>query len=233
MVDSLSPAEQADWIRRGNAAIAAVVSYAAAHHPELKLTSANFKVDFPGIEKRGRGVVAAGSPAMVGKAFVESAERNPAYVMDVVVHEVLGHPEYGVYGTEYHLKLYDAAARKVPGYTPPDPATDEGKAARKRELDAYAYQATEIFALVRSMSYRTAPTAADAAAVPNLDTQRLVTWHVGLIKRQWAPTLVVAILRGLRQRLAIDPRITPAALAVFDAAVLANFDAATQAAVAA
>jgi hypothetical protein len=83
------------------------------------------------------------------------------------------------------------------------------------------------------MSYRTAPTAADAAVVPNHDTQALVTWHVGLIKRQWSPTVVVALLRGLRQRLAIDPRITPAALAVFDAAILANFDAATQTAVAA
>ncbi len=229
---SLSETQQADWIKRGNAAIASVVSDAAAHHPELGLTAAHFNLDFPGTEKRGATVVAAGSPAMVGKVFVESAELNPAYVMDVVVHEIFGHPAYGPYGTEYHLKLYDTAASKVPGYTPPD-TTAAGKEARRQELDAYAYQETEIFAVLRSMPYRTAPAAADAAVVPNLDTQTLVTWHVGLVKRQWSPTLVVALLRGLRQRLAIDPRIAPAALAVFDAAVLANFDAATQTAVAA
>jgi hypothetical protein len=231
---SQSATQQADWIRRGNAAIASIVTYAAAHHPELGLTAAHFNLDFPGTESRGAWVVAAGSPAMVGKAFVESAELNPAYVMDVAVHEIFGHPEYGPYGTEYHLKLYDAAARKIPGYTPPDTTTAAGHEARRLELDAYAYQETEIFAILRSMSYRTAPTtAADAAVVPNLDTQTLVTKHVGFIKLQWSPTVVVALLRGLRQRLAIDPRITPAALAVFDAAVLAKFDAATQTAVAA
>jgi hypothetical protein len=67
------------------------------------LTAAQFKLDYPGIEARGDNVVAAGSPAMVGKAFVTSVELNPAYVMDVVVHELFGHPEYGSYGTEYHL----------------------------------------------------------------------------------------------------------------------------------
>jgi hypothetical protein len=98
-------------------------------------------------------------------------------------------------------------------------------------LDAYTYQETEIYAVLRSSSYRTAPTAKDAPKVPNLDTQTLVDWHVGLIKKQWAPTVVVAILRGLRKRLLVDPRITQAALTMFDIAVLNNFDAKTQAAV--
>jgi hypothetical protein len=222
-------ADHPSWITRGNKAIATVVAYAATKHPELALTTAQFKLDYPGIEARGANVVAAGSPAMVGKAFVTSVELNPAYVMDVVVHELFGHPEYGSYGTEYHLKLYDKAAQKIPGYTQPGAGTP----GRKQELDAYAYQETEIFAVLRSMSYRTAPTAADAPNVPKLDTQALVTWHVGLMKQQWAPSLIVAILRGLRQRVLIDPRVSAAALHIFDAAVLSNFNAATLAIVSA
>jgi hypothetical protein len=67
--------------------------------------------------------------------------------------------------------------------------------------------------------------------VPALDTQRLVTYRVGLMKRQWAPKLIVGLLRGFRRRLVIDPRIRAAALGVFDTAVRTNFDAATEAAV--
>jgi hypothetical protein len=145
----------------------------------------------------------------------------------VVVHEVAGHPEYGVYGTEYHLALYDAAMAKMPGYAKPA----AGSAARRTEIDAYAYQETEMYSVLRSMPYRTAPKPADVGKVPNLDTQTIVTWRVGLMKQQWAPTLIVPILRGYRMRLVIDPRITGVALGVFDKAVLASFDAATAAAV--
>ncbi len=49
------------------------------------------------------------------------------------------------------------------------------------------------------------------------------------IKNQWAPSLVVSIMRGLRARLLADPRITPAAIVVFDKAVAKTFDAATTA----
>lgn len=225
----LSAADKASWKTRGNKAIDAVVKHGKAKHPELKITAANFNLDFPGTEARGLNVVAAGSPAQVGKAFVTSVELNPAYVMDVVVHEIFGHPEYGDYGTEYQLKLYDKAAAKVPGYVKPGADSPD----RTTELDAYAYQETEIYAVLRSSSYRTAPKAAHVAKVPNLDTQTLVTWHVGLIKDQWASAVVVAILRGLRKRFRVDPRITGPALTMFDIAVETNFDAKTRADVAA
>jgi hypothetical protein len=223
----LSAADKGNWIKRGNKAVDTVVKHAKAKHPELKITAANFNLDFPKTQARGLNVVAAGSPALIGKTFVQSVELNPAYVMDVVVHEIFGHPEYGTYGTEYHLALYDQATAKVGGYVKPAAGSPD----RTTELDAYAYQETEIYAVLRSSSYRTAPTAKDAPKVPNLDTQTLVDWHVGLIKKQWAPTAVVAILGGLRKRLRVDPRITQAALTMFDIAVLNNFDAKTQAAV--
>jgi hypothetical protein len=220
--DGLTKAEQAAWTLRGNSAITTVVAYAKLHYPELGLTAANLKLDFKGIEQVGANAVAAGSPALIGRSFVETVELNPAYVMDVLVHEIYGHPAYGTYGTEYHMVLYDLAAAKQPGYVQPPAGSDE----RKLELANYAYQETEIFAVLRSVPYRTAPSAADAAKVPNLDSQTLVNWHVGEIKKQWSPKLIVAILRGLRRRLLLDPRITPAAFAIFDKALGATCAAA-------
>jgi Domain of unknown function (DUF4157) len=227
----LSPAQKIAWTNRGNAAIAKVVTLAGAKYPELGTTAANFNLDFEETEKRGGNVVAAGSPALVGKTFVETAELNPAYVIDVVVHEVFGHPEYGPYGTEYHLALYDKAATKIPGYVAPDTSKPAGIVERRLELDSYAYQETEIYAVLRSMPFRTAPSAADVANVPNLDTQDLVTSHVKSMKKQWSPKLIVAIMRGLLKRLLIDPRIGAPAINVFLTAVTTNFDAATAAAI--
>jgi|SRR5665213_2545888 len=230
--DALPPADKANWTTRGNAAIAKVVTYASGKYPELSLTALKFRLAFKDIESRGVNVLAFAEPdgvgsvrAAAGFSFTTAVELNPAYVIDVVVHELFGHEEYGPYGTEYHLKLYDIAASKIPGYVQPAAGTPD----RTREIDAYAYQETEIFAVLRSMAYHTSPVPADVGKVPNLDTQALVTWHVSLMKQQWAPTLIVSILRGLRWRLLIDPHITGSALAVFDKAVRTNFAPATAA----
>lgn len=230
--DALGAGAQAGWILRGSAAVAKVVMHMSAKHPELAITASKFRVAFKDVESRGTNVMAfgesdgaGGTRAAVGFTFTTAVELDPAYAADVVVHEVFGHPEYGTYGTEYHLKLYDLASAKIPGYIKPA----AGTAARTTEIDAYAYQETEIYSVLRSMAYHTAPKPADVGKVPNLDTQTIVTWRVGLMKKQWSPTLIVAIVRGLRRRLVIDPRINAAALAVFDKAVSANFTAATAA----
>jgi hypothetical protein len=228
--DAMAPKEQKKWTDRAKAAVAKVVAHAKAKHPEIGLTDKMFRIAFKDVESRGANVVAfgesdgaGGTRAAIGFAFVTAVELNPAYVMDVVVHEVSGHPEYGTYGTEYHLALYDAAMAKTPGYVKPA----AGSAARRSEIDAYAYQETEMYSVLRSMPYRTGPAPADVGKVPNLDTQVIVTWRVGLMKKQWAPALIVPILRGFKMRLVIDPRITGAAMNVFFNAVKANFDAAT------
>lgn len=228
--DALSAPDQANWTTRATLAITKVVSLAAAKHPELKVKASNFRIAFKDIENRGAGVLAfgesdgaGGERAAIGFAFVSAVELNPAYVMDVVVHELYGHPEYGVYGTEYHLALYDKATGMMPGYVKPAAGTQ----ARRSEIDAYAYQETEMYSVLRSMPYRTAATGKDVGKVPNLDTQTIIDWRVGLMKSQWAPVLIVPVLRGYRMRLVIDPRITGAALNVFDAGVAKTFDAAT------
>ena len=232
--DAMSAPDKAKWTDRGNKAVAKVVTHATAKHPELKVKASHFRVAFKDVESRGLSVLAfgendgaGGKRAAIGYAFVKAVELDPAYVMDIVVHEIYGHPEYGTYGTEYHLKLYDAAMGKMPGYVKPAAGTP----ARRSEIDAYAYQETEIYSVLRSMPYRTAPKAADVGKVPQLDTQVIADWRVGLMKQQWAPTLIVPVMRGFRKRLVLDPRIRAAALGVFDKAVLKNFDAATEAAV--
>lgn len=223
----MTDAEKAAWHARGVAAVAKVVDYAKKHYPELGITAANFDIAFDKVQARGANVVAAGSPAQIGYAFVTAVEADPAYVMDVVVHEVFGHPGYGTYGTEYHLALYDKAMSSMPGYKKPA----EGSPERTTELDTYAYQETEIYAVLRGAPYRTAPKPADVGKVPPLDPKGLVRWHIGLMRDSWAPKLLVPILRGLKMRLVVDPRITGMAMGIFYDSVKAELDAATAAAV--
>jgi hypothetical protein len=183
----------------------------------------------PGIELRGKGVIAdeqvvgGKAVARVGETFARYSQANPGYVLSVVVHELHGHIEYGPYGTagtELGLSVYDAAAAKMPGYTQP-PAGSEG---RRSELDAYAYQETEIYSVLRSYNYHVSPSAADSGKLPDIvNPDVLTTWHVKTIKDQWEPHVAQALLHGLYRRLVLDPRISAAALHAFERAVRANY----------
>ena len=225
--DKMPKPEKDKWDKRGDVVVKALVAHATKKHPDLKLTEGHFLVDFGGVEKRGQRVLAYGQSdgkggklAVFGFRFVEAAEANPAYVMSVVVHEVFGHPEYGQYGTEYHLALYDKAQAKMPGYTKPAAGTTE----RRSEIDAFAYQETEIYSLLRSFSYHTPIAAADAGkGLVSIDPTSTVQARLGLIKQQWEPKLAVAIVRGLYQRLLQDPRITGPAINAFRAGVKLEF----------
>ena len=231
--DAMSPAEKTNWAARAKSAVAAVVAHATAKAPELGLVEADFHADFPGVEKRGRSVLAfggAGGPkktlATFGFAFVQAAEADPGYVMDIVVHEVFGHPSYGQYTTEYHLSLYDKAMAKVPGYVRP---VDKERLA---EVDAYAYQETEIYSIMRGFPYHKDVDKKDQGkGIASLRAADIVKYRVGLLKAQWEPGLAKALLRGLYQRYRIDARLTPAALDLFRDAVKAQFDAAAATAI--
>lgn len=230
---AMSGAEQGKWKTRGAAAIKQVVAHASKAAPELKMTDADFLADFPGVESRGAGVLAygqgggpRGTLAVFGYEFVKSVEADPAYVMDVVVHEMFGHPEYGAYGSEYHLDLYDKAMAKVPGYVKP------GGAGRQTEIDAYAYQETEIYSLLRGFAYHKDLAKADQGkGLVTVDAPNWVASRIGLVRAQWEPSLATAMLRGLYQRLRLDRRITPAALKLFADGVKSQFDAASAAAI--
>jgi hypothetical protein len=225
---TLTPAQVASWTTRAGVAVDQMVAYAAKNYPELHLVKADFHVDVVGIENRGARVVAYGdvvggrNVAVVGRPLVEMVDKNPAYAMSTVVHELKGHPEYGPYGTpgaEYGLTLYDRAAAMMPGYTRPTGA------GRTSEIDAFAYQETEIYSALRSFPYHT-PLAPADAALPNVDPEAKLRDNIGIVKRQWEPKVAKALLRGLYQRLKLDPRITAAALAAFERSVRAVFSGA-------
>ena len=226
--DTMDAATKASWTTRADKAANSVVAHATATFPELKLVKADLLADFPAIEKRGVGVLAfAGGPAsapvaVFGYEFVRAAEADPAYVLGVVVHELLGHKEYGAYGSEYHLKLYDLAQTKIPGYTQPAAGTKE----RNSEIDAYAYQETEIYALLRSMSY--SKDIAPKHAGLGLVGYKPADWaksRIGTMKTQWEPRLAVAMAQGLYQRLLLDPRISGPAINAFRDGVRIYFTA--------
>jgi hypothetical protein len=233
---AMKPKEREEWIERGHKAVTKLVGFAAKdkRYRELGIRESHFRVAFEDFERRSANAIAfsegdgaGGFRCGIGFAFVNAVELGSdgaAYVMDLVVHELFGHPSYDSY--EYHLFLYDAAMASLDGYVAPAAGSPE----RDREFGAYGYPETEIYALLVSMPYRTAPNPRLldnplwAYKVPRTDTQNLVTYRVGMMTRQWPRELIVPILRGLRARLGIDPRITRDALDVFDRAVRINLD---------
>ncbi|TDW77130.1 eCIS core domain-containing protein [Kribbella pratensis] len=210
-------------------AVASVVSYAKAKHPELHLTAADFKVDVVGLENRGAGVIAYGEVvggrhvATVGRTFTRFVQANPAYALSVVVHELHGHPEYGPYGrpgSEYGLELYDRAAWLMPGYVQPTGA------GRTSEIDAYGYQETEIYSLLRSLPYHTSLAPKDAALQASyVDPEPTVVGRLQLVRSQWDARVAKALVRGMYERLRLDPRLSPAALSAFRRSVTVVFGA--------
>ena len=231
----LTPAQVAAHAAAAASAVSVVVAHAAAHHPGLHLTAADFVVDIAGVEERGARVIAYGKKvggrdvAVVGRTFTKFVQANPAYALSVVVHELHGHPEYGPYatpGSEYGLQLYDQAAAAMPGYTQPvnDPLrTDD---ARDQEIDAYGYQETEIYSLLRSLPYHTPLAAKDAPLQPDyLDPEPTVAARLGIMKTQWEARVAKALVRGMYERFRLDPRLTPAALNAFRRSVTSVFGA--------
>lgn len=225
---TMKPSAKKQWKKDAKVAVKAVVAWAAKSYPELSLTQKHFVIDPDGIEKRGQGILAMGGVdsagkdvAIVGIDFINTAKQNPDYVISTVVHEVFGHPEYGEYGKEYHLALYRRAAKKMKGYKKPKP----GSQAESQEIDAYAYQETEIYSLLRELPYFPA---AAAKTNPNLaqqagDPTPMIDDHVATIKEQWEPSIAAALLHGLYQRFVQDPRLQKVAIQAFCSAVKNHF----------
>jgi len=228
--DALTPKKRKEMLAAGNKAIEDMVAHATKTHPELKLTKKSFDLDFRGVDARGQNIIAmAGTKggkqvATVGFDFVTAVQVNPSYALSTVVHEVFGHPEYGTYGTEYHLSLYDKAVKKA-GLK----KKAEGTQARLSEQDAFAYQETEIYSLMRELPFWTQVTPQDEKAHPgltalNFDPKEGIASRIGIIKDQWhASKLAIPLLHGLLARLRNDPRITKKALDAFKAGLDAHF----------
>jgi hypothetical protein len=224
----LSAADEREWTRRADAAVPRLVEYARRTHPGLGLTAAHIVVAVRRVHDRGQHVLAFGEDsggrhvAVVGRTFAELVEANPAYALDTIVHEVFGHTEYGPYGqpgSEYGLVLYDLAAARMPGYT--RPAT--GTQARRSEIDAYAYQETEIYSLLRQLPYNVPLAPEHAGLHGHPEPERWITARIGIMKRQWEARAAKALLRGMVVRFRMDPRLTRTAIEAFERAIRANY----------
>ena len=221
--------EKRKWDERAKAVIKSITSLANSKYPELKVKESSFNANFEDIERRGKRVIAmtgtgpdGARQLVIGYAFVETAEVNPEYVMSIVVHELFGHPEFGSYGTEYLLNLYDTAATKMADYTQP---TGEE---RLKEIDNFAYQGTEIFSLLRGFAYHTPISDEDrekhkGKRLVSVDPKETVQHRIGLIRKNWDPKLSPALVRGLYKRFNLDPRLTPEAIDAFRDGVRAVF----------
>ncbi|HEX3763751.1 MAG TPA: hypothetical protein VHW23_33880 [Kofleriaceae bacterium] len=229
---TLTPTRETRLTAAANAAVPRFVTWVTGAHPELHITAAHFRVAVREVWDRGDGIIAfadqGGAPrCVIGEAFTQAATANPAYALPTVVHELWGHNEYGPYGqvgTEQGLEIYDRAAARMPGYVRPA----DGSAARTSEIDAYAYQETEIYSLMREVEYYTPNAPRDRAALAsiNYDPAPSIASRIGLIKSQFEPRVARSVVRGLYQRYRTDPRLVPAAIAAFTAGVRANFPAA-------
>ncbi len=205
------------WTKRGVAAITSEVAYAAKTHPELKLTTASFKLGFKEIDEVAEGALAMGGTvggkdvAVVGFEFVTAVEADPAYALSTVVHEIWGHPEFDN-STNYQLELWRKATPKVPGYS----------ASATTEENSIGYDESEIYSLLRELPYWTA-VAPQHKGVDNPDPRDLVEGRLRRMEKEWEPSVLASLLHGLFKRFSLDAHITAMALAAFAALIKKRF----------
>jgi hypothetical protein len=206
------PGEEAKWKARATKAIAAVVDACHKVAPELGIVAANLKWAPDVIAARGRNVFAlSGDPLTIGMSFVETAEVDPKYVVSVVVHEIAGHPEFGVSTNSYEAQIFAEAHRQVPRL---------GETWTYGSKHTYGYIGTETYAALREVPYYRALSPADAARGlgRSIIPEENVANKIGLIKKLYPPEVAKAVVQGLYERFRTDPRISEDALALFEAA---------------
>lgn len=220
---TLSVADENSQNTAATAARATFITWARANHPDLNLRRSDIRIDSRAIFNRGLGIIAfadAGK-AVVGPTFTRLVNANPAYALPTIIHELRGHVQYGPYaqpGSEYGLELYDQAAALMPGYTQPTGA------GRTSEIDAYAYQETEIYSLMLEVPYYTPVTPAHSAlAGINYDPVPEISNRIGIIKTQFEPRVARSLLRGLVLRFRADPRLSSRSVDAFEQGIRSNY----------
>jgi hypothetical protein len=233
---SLSKAERKSWTKRGKDAITKMAAFCASNHAELGVAESSFELNFAGVDEASLGAIATvgskpGKTIQVGFEFVVAVEMDPKYALSTVVHELYGHPSYDRGAdTNYSKALYLKSIAKLSWKTVKDRTGDQ----------TYAYWPSEIYSLVKEFHYFTAVTAADAAtsvALPGstttMDTINYaptggsgVKQHLKAMQKNWDPTVLEGLLRGLYERFRHDPTIWANSLTAYVAAVEDVFGAA-------
>ena len=218
----LEPAQKA-WEKRAVAAITKVVAYASVNAPELQVTAASFefepeKVDASSKAALGTGGSKPGENMRIGFEFVAMVEVNPAYVLQIVAHELYGHPVFnGPTKRTYQGDLFTKAAALAPAGTVTDPTGTQ----------TFNYYASELYSWLLMIPYAKTTDAGDVKKeIESPDGKRAVTslnydpvagaegW-LTRIKSKWEPSLVVGLVRGLYQRVRNDPTVKPLSKTTF------------------
>jgi hypothetical protein len=209
------PGAEAKWNARAAKAIAATVEACHSVAPELGIVAANLAWKPDEIADRGRNVFAmSGDPLTIGMSFVETAEADPRYVVSVVVHEIAGHPDFGVGRNSYEAQIFAEAHRQAPRL---------GETWTYGSRHTYGYIGTETYAALREVPYYRALSEADKTLRRSTIPAENVANKIGLIKTLYPPDVAKAAVQGLYERFRTDPRISEAALAVFEAAADQEF----------
>ncbi len=225
---ALSAAQQATWTTRGQAAIKKMAAFCKANNPELQVTEATFELNFSGVDESSLGAIAtggsqAGKTVQVGFEFVLAVEMNERYALSTVVHELYGHPGYDPAGhLSYEQSLYQKAVKLTP----------KGMVKDRKGDQTYGYWPSEMYSLLKEVSYFTPVSAADAKQTVNLpggktttmneinfDVADMVETYLRRMQVRWDPTVLPGLLRGFYMRLYMDPTQSGKAMAAFRKAV--------------
>ncbi len=221
----LKPAQES-WTERGKKAITKMATYAAARAPELKIVESTFELEFEKVDQTSLGALATegthpGKTLYVGFEFVVTVERDPAYALSTIVHELFGHSVYEP-GQSYAGALYEKAASKLAPGTVKD----------VKGTETFDYHPTEIYSLLKEIPYWTQVSAADdksTVSVPgapakkaselNYDPRSAITDLLTEMRDKWETNVGAGLVRGLLKRIRNDPTMKPASITEFEALI--------------
>lgn len=214
---SFTDEQRGAWRTRARAARSTFVTWASRVHPELGIREDELQPALRRCEELNAVAYAAKGICYFSREVVVAIERNPAYALSTIQHELRGHPEFDT-GFSLGMELYDEAASGLPGYTRPDTGTEE----RKAEWARYDYLESEIGALLRETSYWRGSEDLDGTGAiesternPLGNPLHLLEDLLMDMQGNWEPHILSAHLTGLRRRFEADPRVSSAALAAF------------------
>lgn len=209
--------EQAEWRARARSAIVLFIEWAHREHPGLRLSSGEIKPALKLCEELNAVAFVEDGICHISREVVVAIERDPAYALSTIQHELRGHPEFGS-GFSVGMALYDDASAEMPGYSRPA----EGSASRTAEWARYDYLESEVGALLREHAFwvdsrdldrdeTIGPTEINPLGNPIVLLEALL----GDMQGNWEPKILQAHLTALLRRFQSDPRIADSACVAF------------------
>jgi hypothetical protein len=220
-----SPTQRQSWLDRADRAIDVFIAWAKVNHPELNIKDGEIIEALEECERENAvAYVNSTGNCYISMEVVVAIERDPAYALSTIQHELRGHPEFDT-GFNVGMELYDAAAAEMPGYTQPANNSDE----RYAEWSRYEYYGSEIGALMREEAFWHYSrdidgdgNIADNELNPLGNPIGLLDMLLDDMKTNWEPAILQAYVTSMAKRFKADPRITDNALQSFEAACVQN-----------